>query len=148
MPDSRINAELRQQVSVRAGGCCAYCRSQARYATQSFSVEHILPRVQGGATTLDNLALACQGCNNHTYDNVAVPDPVSVQRVPLYHPRRDRWDTHFAWSDDFTLMIGLSPTGRATVETVHLNCDGVVNLRRLRYAIGQHPPPIAAATES
>ena len=100
MPERRIDAELRQQVSVRAGGCCEYCRSQAHYATQSFSVEHILPRVQGGATTLDNLALACQGCNNHKYDNVAAPDPVSGQLAPLYHPRRDRWDMHFAWSDE------------------------------------------------
>jgi hypothetical protein len=73
---------------------------------------------------------------------------VSGQRVPLYHPRRDRWDAHFAWSDDFTLMIGLTPIGRATVETLQLNRDGVVNLRHLLYTIGQHPPPIAAATES
>ncbi len=99
-------------------GRCEYCRSQARYATQSFSVEHILPRAQGGATRLDNLALACQGCNNHKYDKVAAPDPVSGQLAPLYHPRRDRWDMHFAWSDDFTLIIGITPTGRATVDTL------------------------------
>ena len=147
MPEGRISADLRQQVSMRAGDCCEYCRSQVRYATQAFSVEHILPRVQGGATRLDNLALACQGCNNHKYDKVAAPDPVSGQLVPLYHPRRDPWDTHFAWSDDFTLIIGLTPIGRATVDTLHLNRDGVVNLRRLLYPIGQHPPPIAETTE-
>jgi HNH endonuclease len=147
MPDSRISTDLRQQVSVRAGGCCEYCRSQARYATQAFSVEHILPHAQGGATRLDNLAFACQGCNNHKYDKVEVPDPVSGQQVPLYHPCRDVWDTHFVWSDDFTLIIGITPTGRATVDALHLNRDGVVNLRRLLYAIGQHPPPIAATTE-
>ncbi len=147
MPKRRISADLREQVSVRAGGCCEYCRSQARYATQSFSVEHILPRVQGGATTLDNLALACQGCNNHKYNNVVAPDLVSGQVVPLSHPRRDRWDTHFAGSDDFTLIIGLTPIGRATVETLHLNRDGVVNLRRLLYTIGQHPPARAETTE-
>jgi hypothetical protein len=148
MPESRISTELREQVSVRARGCCEYCRSQARYATQAFSVEHILPRVQGGATSLDNLALACQGCNNHKYDKVAAPDPVSGQHVPLYHPRRDRWETHFAWSDDFTLMIGLTPTGRATVDALHLNREGVVNLRRLLYAIGQHPPAIVEPLEA
>jgi hypothetical protein len=147
MPERRISADLREQVSVRAGGCYEYCRSQARYATQAFSVEHILPRVQGGATRLDNLALACQGCNNHKYDKVAAPDPVSGQLVPLYHPCRDRWDMHFVWSDDFTLMIGITPTGRATVDTLYLNRDGVVRWRRLLYVIGQHPPPIAATTE-
>jgi hypothetical protein len=142
MPEQRISAGLREQVTKRANGCCEYCRSLARYATQPFSVEHIIPRAKGGPTTLENLALACQGCNNHKYDKVEAPDPVSGEIVLLYHPRRDRWDTHFAWSDDFTLIIGLTPTGRATVVTLLLNRDGVVNLRRLLYVIGEHPPPI------
>ena len=146
MPEQRISAGLREQVTKRANGCCEYCRSLARNATQPFSVEHIIPRAKGGPTTLENLALACQGYNNHKYDKVAVPDPVSGEIVPLYHPRHDRWDTHFAWSDDFTLIVGLTPTGRATVATLFLNRDGVVNLRRLLYAIGEHPPSIAEAT--
>lgn len=79
MPEGRIGADLREQVSVRANSCCEYCRSQARYATQAFSIEHILPRVQGGATSLDNLALACQGCNNHKYDTRhLIPSAVSL----------------------------------------------------------------------
>jgi hypothetical protein len=71
------------------------------------------------------------------------PDPVSGQPAPLYHPRRDRWDEHFAWSHDCTLIVGLTPTGRATIEVLRLNRDGVVNLRRLLYARGEHPPPHA-----
>ena len=141
MRDQRVTAELRQQVVDRAHGCCEYCRSQARYATQSFSVEHILARARGGPTTVQNLALACQGCNNHKYDKTEATDPISGERAPLYHPRLDHWDEHFAWSDDFTLMIGLTPTGRATVETLVLNRGGVVNLRRLLYERGEHPPP-------
>jgi hypothetical protein len=140
MPEQRISAELRQQVAERADGSCEYCRSQSRYATQPFSIEHIIPRAKGGPTTVENLALACQGCNNHKYDKVEAPDPVSGEIVPLYHPRRDRWDTHFAWSDDFLLIVGLTPTGRATVATLFLNREGVVNLRRLLSAIGAHPP--------
>jgi hypothetical protein len=97
---------------------------------------------KGGPTTLENLALACQGCNNHKYDKVVAPDPVSGEIVPLFHPRRDHWESNFAWSDDFTLIIGLTPTGGATVATLLLNRDGVANLRRLLYAIGEHPPPI------
>lgn len=126
----------------RARGCCEYCRSQAHYATQRFSAEHITPRSRNGQTESDNLALACQGCNNHKYDKIEARDPVSGQLAPLFHPRRDRWAAHFAWSDDFTLIIGLTPTGRATVDALHLNREGVVNLRRLLYAIGEHPPPL------
>jgi hypothetical protein len=47
---------------------------------------------------------------------------------------------HFAWSDDFTLVIGLTPTGRATVEKLQLNRSGLVNLRRVLRAVGEHPP--------
>ena len=59
MPEQQISAELRQRVIERAHGCCEYCRSQAKYATQSLSVEHILARTKGGTTTPDNLASTC-----------------------------------------------------------------------------------------
>jgi hypothetical protein len=147
MPEQRISSELRQQVVSRAYGCCEYCRSQSRYATHPFSVEHIIPRSRGGSTTPENLALACQGCNNHKYDKIEALDSVNGEIVPLYDPRRHRWDHHFAWSDDFMLMVGLTPTGRATIIILQLNRDGVINLRRLLYAIGEHPPPLAAITE-
>jgi len=128
------------RVRERARGCCEYCLSQAAYATQAFSVEHIVARARDGRSTPDNLALACQGCNNHKYDKAAAIDPVSRQQAPLYHPRQDRWDEHFAWSDDLTLLIGLTPCGRATIDALFLNREGVVNPRRLLVAIGKHPP--------
>ena len=102
----------------RAEGCCEYCRSQERYATQAFSVEHIVPRQSDGRTALENLALACQGCNNHTWTKTAAPDPVSAAVVPLFHPRHQRWRDHFAWDDTFTVVICLTPIGRATVEAL------------------------------
>jgi len=38
------------------------------------------------------------------------------------------------------LIIGLTPTGRATVEVLKLNREGLVNLRQVLYAAGKHPP--------
>jgi len=107
---------------------------------QPFSVEHIIPRQADGETTLDNLALACQGCNGHKYVKTHGVDPVSGELVPLFHPRHQHWRNHFAWSADFTLIIGLTPTGRATVEALQLNREGLVNLRHVLYAMGEHPP--------
>lgn len=43
-------------------------------------------------------------------------------------------------SEDTAIAIGLTPIGRATVETLRLNRTGVVNLRQLLIATGQHPP--------
>lgn len=126
MPEMRVSAQHKQTVFERARGCCEYCRSQARFAIQPFSIEHIEPRGRGGETTLNNLALACQGCNNHKYTKTEGHDPVSGENIPLYHPRQHRWRDHFAWNDDFALIIGLTPTGRATVESLQLNREGVV----------------------
>ena len=147
MSDERVTAELRQQVIDRARGCCEYCRSQARFATQSFSVEHIIPRNKGGLTIFDNLALSCQGCNNHKYNKITGQDPISGETVALYHPRQQRWEDHFVWSDDYTLIVGITPSGRATVETLLLNRVGVVNLRRVLYGAGEHPPSIGETSE-
>jgi hypothetical protein len=108
---------------------------------QSFSVEHIEPRSRSGLTTSENLAYSCQGCNNHKYNKAKAPDPVSGEQVPLFHPRRHRWREHFAWSEDGTEVLGLTPTGRATVVALQLNREGLVNLRRLLFAAGEHPPP-------
>ena len=89
---------------------------------------------------MDNLALACQGCNNHKHARIQGYDPVTGDIVPLYHPRQQQWRDHFAWNEDFTLIVGLTPAGRATVEALRLNREGPINLRRILYAKGEHPP--------
>ena len=140
MTDRRPAPRQKRLIAERAAGSCEYCRSQERYATQAFSVEHIVPRQSGGRTILGNLALACQGCNNHKYTKTHAPDPVSGAMVPLFHPRRQRWRDHFAWDSTYTVVIGRTPTGRATVEALQLNRAGLVNLRRVLYTMGEHPP--------
>jgi hypothetical protein len=60
--------------------------------------------------------------------------------VPLYNPREQRWDEHFSWSEDYLRITGLTPIGRATVEALRLNREGLVNMRRILYAVGEHPP--------
>jgi 5-methylcytosine-specific restriction endonuclease McrA len=140
MSEPKLTAKQKEAIARRAGGCCEYCRSQARFSPDPFSIEHIIPRSKGGTDEDDNLALACQGCNNRKYTHIEAHDPVSGNLVSLYHPRHQRWTDHFGWNEDFTLAIGLTPTGRATVERLQLNREGVVNLRRVLRTIGQHPP--------
>jgi len=140
MRKSHISVKLRKMIAERARGCCEYCLSQAYFSIQSFSVEHIIPYIKGGKTEPDNLALSCQGCNNHKHVKTEGTDTISSRIVPLYHPRQQKWDEHFVWNDDCSLIIGLTPTGRATVEILRLNRDGLVNLRQLLYSAKKHPP--------
>ncbi len=108
-------AALRRLVSARAHGACEYCLSQSRYSPHSFALEHIVPRKRGGPTIESNLAFACQGCNDHKHTKVKARDPLTAKLAPLFHPRKHRWAEHFTWSDDYLEILGLTPTGRATV---------------------------------
>lgn len=136
-----ISKRLRATVERRARHWCEYCLCPLSATTEFFVIEHIFPRTRGGLTTPDNLALACSGCNGHKYDKIEGIDSVSASIVPLYHPRQDTWREHFAWEEDYTHLIGLSPTGRATIAALHLNRNGVINLRFLLLLAGLHPPP-------
>jgi 5-methylcytosine-specific restriction endonuclease McrA len=95
MTEPRISPSQRARVFERAKGCCEYCQSQERYSPDSFSVEHIVPLSSGGASTLDNLAFACQGCNNRKYTHTQAFDPISQSIVSLFQPRQQRWIDHF-----------------------------------------------------
>jgi len=136
----KISALLKRTIVERAKGCCEYCQSQAKFATQAFSTEHIKPQSKGGETNLDNLALACQGCNNHKYNKTEAYDNLTDKITSLYNPRQQNWHEHFNWNADFTLILGLTATGRATIETLRLNRQELVNLRRVLYAMNEHPP--------
>ena len=130
----------RELVAARARGCCEYCLCPERFSPTPFSVEHVVPVSRGGGDRVDNLAFACQGCNNFKYVSTEARDPVTGQPAPLYNPRIDRWESHFGWSEDFTLVIGLTPSGRATVVKLQLNRPGVRNLRRVLHDARLHPP--------
>ncbi|MBV9852464.1 MAG: HNH endonuclease [Armatimonadetes bacterium] len=135
-----ISEETRRKVAERAAGRCEYCRCPASHASDDFAVEHILPRALGGSDDFANLAWSCQGCNNRKFTAVSAPDPLTLRRIRLYHPRNSVWGHHFGWSADGLHVIGRTPTGRATVERLKLNRAGVLNLRRALMAVGEHPP--------
>lgn len=140
MPEPRSRRELRRFILARAQGCCEYCLSQAHYSTNPFVIEHIIPKSRGGRTHASNLALSCQGCNNHKYTKTRARDPLTKKFARLFHPRKQRWTDHLAWSADYTVIIGLTATGRATVDALRLNRAEIVNLRRVLLAVGEHPP--------
>ncbi|CAK8719555.1 HNH nuclease domain-containing protein [Candidatus Electronema halotolerans] len=135
-----VTVPEKQAVAERAQGRCEYCQSRADFATQSFSVEHIMPVSLNGETALENLALACPGCNAHKYNKIRSPDPADGKVVPLYNPRTQQWQDHFRWNHDYSRIVGLTAVGRATVQALKLNRPGLVNIRKALFIIGLHPP--------
>ena len=134
------NQKIRQLVTDRAFGCCEYCMSQEKYASQSFSLEHIFPVVLGGETDVENLSLACQGCNNFKFTKVTALDSETNTIVRIFNPRQDKWTEHFGWNDHFTIIVGITSIGRATVKALQLNRDNLINQRIVYKAYGIHPP--------
>jgi HNH endonuclease len=135
-----ITEALRQLVTARAQGRCEYCQSPEAYATERFSIEHIQPRILQGPTVPANLALACQGCNGYKSAQTTSIDPETGETVDLFHPRQHVWREHFTWGEDGLRIVGLTPTGRATVALLRLNRQPLMHLRRALMAIGAHPP--------
>ncbi|MEM7015537.1 MAG: HNH endonuclease [Verrucomicrobiota bacterium] len=136
----RPSPNMRLQVAERAKGVCEYCRAPDSFASDVFETEHVIPRIRGGITELENLAWACGGCNLFKGAKHEGPDPDSREMAPIFNPRHDSWEEHFVWSEDFLRIIGISASGRATVEVLRMNRISVMNLRRALLAVGQHPP--------
>ena len=131
---------IRLAVQIRADNCCEYCFAQDNFSHDPFSEEHILPVTKGGLYILDNLAWACLGCNFSKGPATSAIDFLTGSLVPLYNPREDNWETHFEWHEDFTILVGLTPIGRATITRLKLNRPGLINFRSVLVSQGIHPP--------
>jgi len=59
--------------------------------------------------------------------------------VPIFNPRTQAWSDHFVWSKDGLHVVGLTPTGRATILELDLNRDRLVNIRRADLEVHRHP---------
>jgi HNH endonuclease len=121
-------------------GHCEYCVCPYDYAMDYFNFDHIIPVCQGGTSELKNIARTCGRCNGDKGAKTHGNDPLTQQYCRLYHPREDIWAEHFRWSKDELRIVGKTAIGRTTIESLQLNREGVVNLRKLLIMVGLHPP--------
>ena len=136
---ARIPLRLREAIWARASGCCEYCQAPGEI-TLSHEIDHILPESAGGETTLDNLCLSCAPCNRHKHAVYEAKDPETDSIVSLFNPRLEAWVEHFTRSDDYSLIVGKTATGRATVARVKMNRADAVTARLHWIAVGWYPP--------
>lgn len=135
-----IPHSLRQRIRESARDRCGYCLSSQRYVMAKLEIEHIIPRVFGGTDDESNLWLSCGLCNRYKGSQTTGIDPNGGTRVPLFNPRTQTWSEHFRWNLEGTLILGLTPVGRATIEALRLNNELAVEVRRNWVLAGWHPP--------
>lgn len=103
-----IDENTRQEVRKRAKYLCEYCHAIEKWQYVQFTIDHVIPLDQGGANSLNNLALACFHCNRKKSNKITVIDSQSNSEVALFNPRLHNWKDHFIWSKDKLYILGLS----------------------------------------
>ena len=140
MSQTPIPSKLRKEIAAASRYRCSYCLTSEQIVGAIFTVDHIIPESLGGATTFDNLCLACWGCNLIKQDRIAAPDPQTGEMARLFDPRTQKWREHFEWQEGGLFIVGLTPTGWTTVHALKLNRSPLVIARRLWIKAGFHPP--------
>ncbi|MBI3268549.1 MAG: HNH endonuclease [Planctomycetes bacterium] len=64
---------------------CQYCRCQP--GSEELTIDHVLPKAQGGKSTWDNCVLACVGCNKRKANRTPLTAGMRLMKLPV----RPRW---------------------------------------------------------
>jgi hypothetical protein len=132
---SDVTGRLREEVKLRAGNRCEYCRLSQLGQEATFHMDHVIPRAAAGPT---NLALACVSCSLRKSARQSALDPDSGDEVPLFNPRTQIWAEHFRW--DGERIVARTPTGRATMAALALNRSVILVIRHEEAICDRHPP--------
>jgi len=115
-------------VRQRAGFRCEYCHlHQDDSPLAALHIEPVRPRKHGGSDHESNLCLACIDCNLHKGANLTGIDPVTGAVTELFHPRRQQWEDHFAWTGIH--LQGITVIGRTAIQVLCMNSDDQLDLR-------------------
>ena len=132
-----MDVATRALVWTRAEGRCEYCRVHQDHVELTHHIEHIVARKHGGPDDPSNLCVACERCNVFKGSDLTGIDPATGQVERLFNPRTQTWAEHFELRGP--LIVGLTPTGRATVRVLSMNAGQRLQLRAALIAHGLYP---------
>ncbi len=132
-----VSAELRRLVESRAGQVCEYCLIHADDVYAGLQMDHVISEKHGGATSAQNLALACANCNRQKGSDIGSVDAATGAFVRLFNPRTDVWSEHFR-------LVGVriewrTRIGAATVRLLKLNDALRIEEREILKQSGKYP---------
>jgi HNH endonuclease len=137
-----ISVELQRKIREKFADCCAYCRTAEFLTITTFEFEHIIPLSAGGETTFNNLCLSCPSCNRYKASRQTALDEDTQQEVSLFNPQQQLWIEHFAWNEDATEIIPLTPVARVTIDALKMNRSQLIRVRKMWVKLEEHPPSI------
>jgi 5-methylcytosine-specific restriction endonuclease McrA len=70
----------RKNILLRDHNTCQYCGKQLSPA--ELTLDHVLPRAQGGESTWDNLVACCRGCNHRKGSKTPEEADMTLRRTP------------------------------------------------------------------
>jgi len=71
----------RKNVWVRDGGKCQYCLKQVN--SQEFTLDHVVPRKNGGTTVWNNVVTCCYSCNQKKGDKSPQQAGMKLHKFPV-----------------------------------------------------------------
>lgn len=80
----------RRNLFKRDKGTCQYCGGKK---SKDMTIDHIIPRSQGGRTTWENCCLACVECNSHKADKT--PKQARMKFLPKFKAKKPSYSLDF-----------------------------------------------------
>lgn len=86
-----------------------------------------------------NLALACRSCNLRKGNRISGIDWDSNTEIRFFHPRLEQWDDNFQVDTASTMIVGITATGRTTIDYLEINSQSQMKARQLWISLGLFP---------
>jgi hypothetical protein len=118
-----MRRSLRQSVRSLYQFRCGYCGVSETNMGAEMTIDHFIPRVQGGSNALENLVYCCHACNEFKGDYWKEEDDLR-----LLHPREDDLTLHYRLEESGRL-IAITTRGANHLEVLHLNRPELVAFR-------------------
>jgi hypothetical protein len=126
-------------IAQRANHRCEYCQAPELIFNFPFEVEHIISLSRQGENDEANLALACRSCNLRKGIRISGIVPGFNTEVSFFHPRHDKWSEHFQVDTQSGKIMGITSSGKVTIEYLEMNSGSQVAARQLWIRLGLFP---------
>ena len=93
----------RRNVFKRDKFTCQYCGCQPR--NDELSIDHVIPRAQGGESTWENCVLACMECNRRKADRTPYQAGVALRKPPARPSWKPLYASHGMRIDSWSRFI-------------------------------------------